>query len=129
MPYFDDLFAASNDALDGVFAGPATYRAAGQLLAITASVRSIGERNDGDRDAPQSWIGYVVECYTSDLQVNAQQWWPAGGDEIAFPQTDGSNKVYLVVSGPDGRPWEPLDTVDTKLLVFTKYVRTEPAGA
>ena len=70
MPYFDDLFAASDNVLDGLFAGPATYRASGQLLSITASVRSIGERNDGEKDVPQSWIGYVVECYAADLTIS-----------------------------------------------------------
>ena len=125
MPYFDDLFAASDNVLDGLFAGPATYRASGQLLSITASVRSIGERNDGEKDVPQSWIGYVVECYAADLTISGQQWWPTGGDEIAFPQPAGGSKVYIVVSGPDGRAWEPLDTVDNKLLVFVKFIRNE----
>ena len=125
MPYFDDLFAASDDVLDGIFAGPATYRAAGQGLSITASVRSIGERNDGERDVPQSWIGYAVECYASDLQINGRGWLPDGGDEIVFPQSDGSNKAYIVVSGPDGRPWEPLDAIGRKLLVFVKFIRNE----
>ena len=125
MPYFDDLFAASDDVLDGIFAGPATYRAGGELLPITASVRSIGERDDGERDAPQSWIGYVVECYASELAIDGQQWWPAGGDEIVFPQDGGNNKVYIVVVGPDGRAWEPLDSVNRKLLVFCKFIRNE----
>jgi hypothetical protein len=125
MLFFTDLFSAADAVLDSVFAGPATYRAAGVALSVTASVRSEGIGQDQDRDGPQSWLGYVVELYRSDLTINGRQWDPIGGDEIAFPQDDGSLKVYKVTANKDGRTFEPLDIDQVKILVFAKLIRTE----
>jgi hypothetical protein len=139
MPFFDSLFWAADDVLDSVFAGSATYRAAGTAIALTdASVRSLSIGQDLDRDAAASWLGYVVELHLRDLVVNGLQWEPSGGDEIAFPiwadvngtwQATGGNNVYKVVANKDGRTFEPLDTHGRKVLVFVKLIRTEPPGA
>ena len=125
MPYFDDLMTAADDSLDAVFAGPAWFRAGGLDVAITASVRSLRAETDNEPNMPSSWIGYVVECYPAELLVNGAAYVPVGGEEIAFPQPNGSKKVFLIGAGPDGRPYSPLDSLDRKWLLYCKFARTE----
>jgi len=126
MPYFDDLFVAADAVLDSVFAGPACFRANGLEMLITASVRSHAVGTDGDRTAAETWIGYAVECHASDLEIEGQYHRPIAGEEFAFPLPDGGSKVFKVVIGPNGRCYEPLDTINTKLLVFCKFNRDDP---
>jgi hypothetical protein len=127
MPYFDDnLFAGADAVLDSIFAGPAIFRVQGVALSLNwASVRSHAVGTDGDKTAAQTWIGFVVEVHVSDLVVNGQTVHLQGGEEIAFPLSAGGQKVYVVVVGPNGRVYEPLDTEDLKWLVFCKYDHQE----
>ncbi|MGO8691638.1 MAG: hypothetical protein ACLQLG_18620 [Thermoguttaceae bacterium] len=130
-PAFDDLFAAADQSLDELYAVPAGYRPGGnvqQQFAVTASVSALGEDTDQASDrGPETDIQYVVTLYVSDLVLDGQAWPVTGGDEIAFPLPDGSTQVCKVVSGPKGRPSEPLDTINYKLIAYAKLIRTETA--
>ena len=113
MPAFDDLFATADQALDGVFAGDATYTtAAGVTITLTASVRSLGVGQDDESTAPTSWGGYAVELASADLAGHE----PIGGDTIAF-----GTQVYAVARNRNGRTYEPLDPTGRKILIFVKY--------
>jgi hypothetical protein len=133
MPLFDDLFAASEAVLDDVFAWTADSESASfwpagvqaNAILVTANIRSLGEGDDRDNTQPENWQGYAVELYLSDLVVAGQAWTVAGGDAIAFLLPDGATtKVYTVTAGPNGKAWEPLDTVDRKIMVFCKLTST-----
>lgn len=128
MPYFDEnIFTAADAVLDSIFADTdATFRANGVAIPITASVRSHAVGDDNDKTAAETWLGFVVECYWAELTINGQQVRPKGGEEFAFPMPSGTcQKVYSVVIGPKGRTYEPLDTIDNKVLVFVKYDHEE----
>ena len=127
MPYFDCLFRAADHHLDEIFAGEAMFRVNGQEIEVWASVRSHAVGTDKDKTAAETWLGYAVECRCREIAVAGQRIKPQGGEEFAFPLPDGSQKVYVVVVGPNGRTYEPLDTVDRKMLVFCKFDRDEPA--
>jgi hypothetical protein len=134
MPYFDTLYAAADEQLDRVFAGLAWYRASGAESEIRASVRShqIGMDKGASREtgsAAESWQGYVVECWCAQIvqpgtTIRVK---PRAGEEFAFPLPDGRRRIYTVNVGPNGKEWEPLDTIDRKMLVFAKQDRDEEA--
>lgn len=126
--YFDTMFPHVEPLLDAVFSDIAGYRPGGdvaQEFSVTASIRSLDTANDGERDIPVQWVGFAVELYVSELLLAGQPWTPTGGDEISFSMPDGSIKVYKVAAGPNGKAFEPLDTIDRKILVFCKLIRTE----
>ncbi len=127
MPYFDTLFAAADRQLDRVYAGPAWFRANGAEVEIRASVRSHAVGTDGDKTAAETWIGYVVECRCGQITIAGQRVKPLGGEEFAFPLPYGDVKIYVVIVGPNGRTYEPLDTINRKMLVFCKFDREELA--
>ena len=125
MPLFDTLFAAADSVLDGMFAGLAWCRAQGVEIAIRASVRAHEVGTDNDKTAAETWIGFAVECYCQQLIVSGQRFKPNGGEEFVFGMSDGTKKVYTAIVGPKGRCYEPLDTIDRKMLVFCKFDRDE----
>lgn len=129
MPYFDDLMSAADPLLDALFAGSANYRPgglSGSQFEVTADVRALVPGQDGEPDVPTSALAFAIELYWSEMVSEGSRWIPAGGDEVAFFQPDGTSaRAYKVVTGPNGRAYENLDTVDRKLMVYAKLIRTE----
>ena len=132
MPYFDTLFEAGDAQLDRMFAGMAWYRAGGVASEIRAAVRShaVGLEKGASREtgsAAETWQGYVVECWCSQIARGGQRSKPRAGEEFSFPMPSGGIRIYTIIVGPNGKEWEPLDTIDRKMLVFCKHDRDEEA--
>jgi len=125
MPYFDCLYDAAESQLDAVFSGHAWFRANGVAIEIWASVRSHAAGTDKDKTAAETWLGYVVECWIDQLEINGSSVKPVGGEEFAFPLPGGGQRIYVITIGPNGRTYELLDTIDRKMLVFCKLDHDE----
>ena len=128
MPLFDSMFADCQTTLDEVFADALEYRAGGQVLPVTGIVASHRLGMDVDRDVMSAWEDEMVELPTASLVYpSGDTFLPNGGHEIAKQLPDGTTEVFIVVDGPNGRPFEYLDTDHTRIAIFCKHIRTETA--
>ena len=128
MSVFESLFTDAETSLDELFADPLEYRAAGWVIPFVGILASHRMGMNAERDVPTTWQEEVVEVPAAVLvDSDGQTFLPQASHEIARTMPDRSIKVYVVVNGPNGQPYESIDSAETRLAVYCKFLHVEAA--